>query len=147
MKTMNLLLAAATAIGASSPLGAAVSTDESRMKAQAAQTFTIFMLVKTTPAWLKLKPDERFAFLREQIEPILGAHPHVRMRFFDSEGYNSRATDVILWETQDLLGYQSVVDALRETRFWGDYFEVIEIVPSVENAYAEAYDEKPVGGD
>lgn len=114
--------------------------------ADTAQKYTIFMLVKTTPEWLKLRPDARFSFLREDIEPILGAHPHVRMRFFDAEGYNSRASDVIVWETSDLKGYQSVVDALRETRFWDQYFDVVEIVPAVENAYAEAYDERPVGG-
>jgi hypothetical protein len=101
--------------------------------------YTIFMLVKTTNVWLALSPPERFAFLDTDINPILQAHPLVKMRFFDAEAFNSRVTDVILWETSDLGQYSSVVERLRESRFWGLYFEVVEIIPGVENAYAEHY--------
>lgn len=108
-------------------------------------TFTIFMQVKTTPAWLALSPQRRFAFLGETIEPILARHPSVRMRFFDTEFYAADVTDVIVWETKDLAAYQAIVEALRETPFWGQYFEVVSIVPGVENAYADAYDRPAVG--
>lgn len=151
MKTMLskllLLSVAGPGIAGQATADASRTPAASETRSDAAQTFSIFMLVRTTEHWLRLAPKERFAFLREDIEPILAKHPQVRMRFFDSEGYNSRASDVVLWETADLRAYQSVIDALRETRFWGHYFEVIEIVPSVENAYAEAYDERPVGAD
>jgi hypothetical protein len=43
---------------------------------------------------------------------------------------------VIVWETADLGAYRSVVEGLRETAFWGEYFDVAHIVPAVENAYA-----------
>ena len=115
------------------------------VKLAAAPVFSIFMLVRTTPQWLALKPEQRFAFLGSDIEPILKKHPGVRMRFFDSEAYNARVSDVILWETADLGRYQSVVESLRESRFWGTYFEVVDILPAIENAYAAHYDVKPVG--
>jgi hypothetical protein len=106
-------------------------------------TFTIFMLVKTTNTWLKLNPQERFDFLDKTIQPILKAHPSVKMRFYDSEAFSGRASDVIVWETSDLRSYQHLVEQLRESVFWGTYFDVLDIIPSIENAYAEMYDVKP----
>ena len=102
-----------------------------------------FMLVRTTPAWLGLVPKERFAFRNDTIKPILGRNPDVTMRFFDSEAFNSRFTDVVMWETESVLAYQAVVEELRETPFWDTYFEVVEIVASIENAYAAHYDVTP----
>jgi Darcynin, domain of unknown function len=144
--TMLKQLFLTTFAAISLPLQAGAAAAEAPQAEVTAQTFTIFMLVKTTPEWLKLMPPARFGFLRSDIEPILAAHPKVKMRFFDSEGYNSRATDVVVWETSDLREYQAVVDKLRESRFWSAYFDIVEIVPSVENAYADAYDERPIGG-
>ena len=97
------------------------------------------MLVRTTTAWLKLTPPERFGWLNETIRPLLERHGGVSMRFFDSEAFNARFSDVVMWETADINLYQNVVEALRETEFWGTYFEVVEIVTSIENAYAAYY--------
>jgi len=100
---------------------------------------TIFMMVKTNTAWLKLKPVDRFAFIDRELRPILKKYPSVTMRFFDSEAFNGKYTDVLLWETSDLRSYSSVCDELRETDFWGHYFEIVDIVPSIENSYAAHY--------
>ncbi|MFM7403412.1 MAG: darcynin family protein [Erythrobacter sp.] len=108
-------------------------------------TYTIFMLIRTTAEWLALAPAERFAFLGSDIEPILKQHPDVRMRFFDAEAFSAHASDVVVWETQALGSYQSVVESLRESKFWTTYFEVREIIPAIENAYARHYDVAPVG--
>jgi Darcynin, domain of unknown function len=108
-------------------------------------THTFFMMVKTTIAWLALSPKQRFGFMGAKIEPILKRHPAVRMRFFDSEAFSSRITDVIMWETAELAQYQAVIEELREIEFWGVYFDVVEIVPAIENAYAAHYDVPPLG--
>jgi hypothetical protein len=108
-------------------------------------TFTAFMLVKASTTWLALPPPARFGFLGEVIIPILGRHPAVKMRFFDTEFYSADISDVIVWETQNLAQYQSVIDDLRETKFWGVYFEVVSILLGVENAYADHYGRVPVG--
>ncbi len=98
-----------------------------------------FMLVRTTPTWLALAPTERFAFLGDTIAPILGRHSDVSMRFFDSEAFHADYSDVIMWETAEILSYQAIVEELRETSFWGHYFDVVDIVASIENAYALHY--------
>ncbi len=64
---------------------------------------------------------------------------------FDTEGFNSRVSDDIVWETKDLEQYQLVVEKLRECKFWRTYFEVVEILPGIENAYADNYDVQPCG--
>jgi Darcynin, domain of unknown function len=105
---------------------------------------TFFMLVRTTREWIRLTPKERFAFVGEVIAPILQAHPAVTMRYFDSEAFSANVSDILMWETADVMAYQSVVEGLRETLFWGHYFEMREIVASVENAYAIHYGVAPL---
>ena len=112
---------------------------------RADRTYTIFMLVRTTEAWLGLAPEQRFAFLRTDIEPLLKRHRAVALRFFDTEFFNSDVTDVLMWETADLAAYQSLIEGLRDTRFWDQYFKVVSILPGVENAYAAHYEVEAMG--
>ncbi len=102
------------------------------------------MLVRTTPTWLRLPPAERFAFVDEEIRPLLACHPAVTLRFFDAEAFSARYTDMLLWETTDVLAYQALVEELRETLFWGTYFEVVEILPMIENGFAHHYGVQPL---
>ncbi|MCU0238364.1 MAG: hypothetical protein MUC29_02905 [Pyrinomonadaceae bacterium] len=106
--------------------------------------YTIFMLVKTTTEWLKLKPKERFEFLGKDIQPILVKHPTVKMRFFDAEAYDADITDVIVWETENLKEYEYLVEELRESLFWETYFTVEKILLTVEEAYADFYKVEPI---
>ncbi|WP_342107480.1 darcynin family protein [Methylobacterium sp. SI9] len=106
---------------------------------------TVFMLVKTSPEWLALPIDDRFARLREAFEPILRRHADtVRLRFYDAEFYTARLTDLWVWEAADHHAYELVVEALRETAFWDRWFSIVEIIPAVENAYATHYGRAPL---
>jgi hypothetical protein len=101
---------------------------------------TAFMLVKTTPEWLDLSVEQRVeAFTTEVLPAINGKVKDVRSRFFDTEFYSARVTDVWVWEARDHHAYQLLVEALRETSFWDRYFDVVEILVGVENAYADNY--------
>ncbi len=94
---------------------------------------------------LSPKPPERFAFVRTVIEPLLGQHQAVKLRFFDAEAFSTVCSDLLMWETQSLEAYQSLVEGLRESPFWGHSFDVLHIVPAVENGYATHYQERPIG--
>ncbi|MFI5782402.1 darcynin family protein [Nocardia sp. NPDC051570] len=101
---------------------------------------TAFMLVKTLPAWLSLTVEERFrAFETEILPAVRDKVEGVRSRFFDTEFYSARVTDIWVWEARDHHSYQLVVEALRETPFWDHYFEVVDLLVGVENAYATNY--------
>jgi hypothetical protein len=101
---------------------------------------TAFMLVKTTPEWLALTPEERVdAFATEVVPAIEAKTSGVRSRFYDTEFYSARVTDVWVWEADDHSAYQLLIDALRETPFWDRYFEVVDLLVGSENRYARTY--------
>jgi hypothetical protein len=104
------------------------------------RTLTFFMLLKSTPAWLSLTRPERTAFIDQQIRPIFARYAEVTLRFYDAEAFSGRCTDVAVWETRSLQQYTFLIDALRDTPFFArPYFEVVEIIPGIEDGY-RAYD-------
>ncbi|MDJ1135843.1 darcynin family protein [Streptomyces iconiensis] len=101
---------------------------------------TAFILVKTTPEWLAMSPQERVdAFTTEVVPVIKGKVTGVTSRFYDTEFYSARVTDVWVWEARDHHAYQLLIDALRETPFWDRYFEVVDLLVGSENGYARTY--------
>lgn len=106
---------------------------------------TAFMLIKTTPKWLSLSVPERMEAFRTQILPAIeGKVSGVRSRFYDTEFYSARVTDVWVWEARDHESFQLLVDALRETPFWDTYFDVLDLLVGVENGYARNYGVDPL---
>jgi chlorite dismutase len=101
---------------------------------------TVFMLVKTQPEWLALAGDERVRLMREHMAPILREHAgQVRLRYYDAEFYSTRVTDVWMWEVTDREAYERVVEALRDTPIWDRLFDIVEILPAVENEDARRH--------
>jgi hypothetical protein len=105
---------------------------------------TAFMLVKSMPEWLGFTSEERLRLLATHIEPILNKHrPKVTLRLYDVEFYSARVTDLWVWETTDHRAYELLVEDLRETPFWDRYFQIVEILPGVENTYARSSKRNP----
>ncbi|MDE1182519.1 darcynin family protein [Paraburkholderia sp.] len=101
---------------------------------------TVFMLVKTREAWLQMHSGERAQQLHTHLAPLLRQYAgRVRLRFFDTEFYSARVTDVWMWDIQDRGAYEEVVEALRDTPFWDRLFDIVEILPGAENADAKRY--------
>ncbi|WP_205982478.1 darcynin family protein [Paraburkholderia sp. Ac-20340] len=95
---------------------------------------TVFMLVKSLPAWLELPPDARQRALRDHVMPLLERHrDQVRLRLYDVEFYATRVTDVWMWDAESHQAYEQLVETLRDTPFWDRYFEIVEILPGVES--------------
>lgn len=104
---------------------------------------TVFMLVKSKPEWLSMPVEERFKQLRLHLEPLLTKHKDsIRMRFFDTEFYSARVTDVWMWDAKTHHAWQLIAEDLRETPFWDGYFDILEILTGIENAYAQNYNER-----
>lgn len=105
------------------------------------QPFTIFMLLRSSPAWLALDRPARNAFVEAQVRPIFAARPQVSMRYYDAEAFHGRCTDLMVFETSDLIAYNHLVEALRDTDLLGrvPYFQVVDIIPALEDGW-KAYE-------
>ncbi len=99
--------------------------------------YTFFMMLKTTPHWLTLTRPERLEFMNASLQPIFEKYKEVKLRYYDAEAFTARITDIAVWETSNLQQYYFLIDALRDTKFWGHFFEVMEIFPAIENGYVE----------
>ena len=103
-------------------------------------TVTAFLLIKTRREWLDLTVEQRIAAFEAEVLPTITARVRdVRSRFYDTEFYSARVTDVWVWEARDHEAFQLVIEALRETPFWEHYFDVVDILVGVENGYAKHY--------
>lgn len=108
---------------------------------------TVFILVKTMPEWLDMSIDQRFQTFNSVMEPILKQHgDQVRFRFYDTEFYSARVTDVWVWDVKSRHAYEMVVEALRESPMWDRLFSIVEILAGVENAYARNYARQAISG-
>lgn len=103
-------------------------------------TKTVFYLVTATPAWLALGPAERNTFSQNTLGAILSRHAGVELRYFDAEAYHARISDVLMWEVHSEADYQALVEDLRETSFWGHYFDIHDIIMSIEDGFSKHYD-------
>lgn len=108
------------------------------------RTYTYFMLLKTRPAWLAMTRPERRAFRDQYLTPVFERYPSVKTRFFDAEAFTGRCSDLMMFETRDPREYHFLIDALRDTPVFGvPYFDIVDVIPGVEDGYLE-YDRAQV---
>ncbi|MGW6690872.1 darcynin family protein [Streptomyces sp. NPDC054961] len=106
---------------------------------------TAFVLVKTTPEWLAMTVADRVRAFTTQVVPVIEARTRgVRSRFYDTEFYSARVTDIWVWQADDHDAYRLLIDALRETPFRDRYFTVVDLLVGTENGYARTYGVDPV---
>ena len=104
------------------------------MTAQAPR-FTIFVLLKTLPAWLSLPRPRRGEIAAAAIAEALKSEP-VTVRHFDAEAFTALCTDVAVFEAADLMAFYFVMERLRDSPlFTTPYFEIVGIVPGIENGF------------
>lgn len=100
-----------------------------------APRLTVFMLLRTTPAWLALSRPERAGIAGKAFSDAMtdGA---VSLRYFDAEAFHGRVTDVAMFDAQDLFAYYAVVERLRDSPLFSvPYFQVVDVVPALEDGY------------
>ena len=56
--------------------------------------YTVFMLLRATPAWLALGRGERLAFHDETLQLVFEGFPAVTLRYYDTEAFHGRCSGV-----------------------------------------------------
>ena len=62
--------------------------------------------------------------------------------FYDAEFYSACVTDIWVWDATSHHACELVIEALREMPFRDRYFDIVESLPGVENAYAKNYNQE-----
>ncbi|RED52317.1 darcynin family protein [Aestuariispira insulae] len=98
---------------------------------------TVFMLINATPAWLRLSRAERNRITEDEMLPLLWEYG-IEMRFYDSEAFSGRCSDIAVFETKQLNRYQFFMDALRDSSFFTEpWFTLVDIIPAIEDGYKQ----------
>ncbi len=98
--------------------------------------YTIFILLRATRAWLRLSHADRAAAGRDAFG---GGFEGMTVRYFDAEAFTGRCSDVLVVETASLADHRRLMDRLRDSAIFTEpYFEVVDIIPSIEDTYRDA---------
>lgn len=96
---------------------------------------TIFLLLRATPEWLALDRNQR----RDLSTAALNAafpDETVSFRFFDSEAFNARVSDVMVLTAEAAKDVYFTMERLRDTPMIAHrYFDLVDIIPAFENGY------------
>ena len=75
-----------------------------------------FLLLTATPAWLALHAREREHVVAKELRPIFHRHrPAVRARYYNTEAYTARASDLLMLEFDDPAAHTKLIDELRNS--------------------------------
>lgn len=97
--------------------------------------YAFFMMLRATPAWLKLSGEQRRAVGAEHLIPLLADGTGVRRRHFYAEAFTGDCSDVMMVETDDPRHHYFFMERLRDTPLITEpFFEVVQIIPAIEVA-------------
>ena len=100
--------------------------------------YVFFILLRATPAWLRLSREQRRAMNAEHLVPLLAGGEAIRMRYFDAEAFSADCSDVMMVETDDPTRHYFFMEHLRDSpMFTVPYFEVEQIIPCIEDGYVQ----------
>lgn len=98
-------------------------------------TFTAFVLLMTTPAWLALPRAERSGIAEAAFATAI-PDDTVRLRYFDAEAFSGRVSDVAMLQAASPEAYYFAIERLRDTPlFTVPYFRIVEIIPAFEDGF------------
>ncbi|AEX51815.1 darcynin family protein [Rahnella aquatilis CIP 78.65 = ATCC 33071] len=96
---------------------------------------TVFVLLKTTREWLRLERSERNRIADTVLSTVLPDNK-VTLRMFDAEAFTTKCTDVAMFEAEDMESFYFAIERLRDSELiTKPYFEMVDIIPSLENGY------------
>ncbi|WP_428071125.1 darcynin family protein [Chryseobacterium gambrini] len=112
---------------------------QTRQNSTVQKTYTILVLMNSTPQWLSLTRDERSRFVEKEITPIfIRVSKTVNVKLFDSEYFHASVSDFMIVTTTDLNDYKLLIELLRDNKIYGvPYFEIKYIIVGQENLFED----------
>jgi hypothetical protein len=101
--------------------------------------YTIIMTYTRAPEWLQKTREQREAFNAEFMRPLFEKYfKAVKARFFDAEAFESRFSDFVIFETEDLKQYYFLIEELRDSPLFAQQLAKVEnIFMGIEDGYEE----------
>jgi hypothetical protein len=101
--------------------------------------YTIIMTYTYAAEWLQKTREQREAFNDEFLKPLFGKYiKTVKVRFFDAEAFESRFSDFVIFETEDLKQYYFLIEELRDSPLFAQRLAKVEdIFMGIEDGYQE----------
>jgi hypothetical protein len=105
--------------------------------ANTSKKFTIFAYFHVTPEWLSLTKDERIATRDRAFIPIFSRYrEQVSIRLFDTWAFTHTSTDMLMFETPNLMAYYALMDELKNTEIFSkNLLKRAETVVAVEDDF------------
>ncbi len=98
---------------------------------------TVFVLLKTTTAWLRLSREDRNKIADQVLANVL-AGDETTLRMFDAEAFTARCTDVAMFQSRDMQSFYYAIERLRDSvLITTPYFEIVEIIPTIEDGFKQ----------
>lgn len=98
-----------------------------------------FLLLTASPAWLALDRPERERVVAHELQPIFARHRHaVTARYYDTEAYTARASDLLMLEFDDPGAHVALIDELRSSSIFSvPYFTLSDLLVGKQAAWLE----------
>lgn len=78
--------------------------------------YAIVLSFSFSNEWLGLPRDERRAFEEKNVFPLFAKYAdRVKRRSYDTDAFDTRASDFMILETQDLQAYYFLIEELRDS--------------------------------
>ncbi len=98
------------------------------------QPRTFFMLLAATRHWRELDPAARREVFDATLAIVFNGFPALRMSHYAAGAFDTRCSDVIVWQAGDVAQYHEAIALLRREAFFGaPLFEIVEVIAGVED--------------
>lgn len=96
---------------------------------------SVFVCLRALPSWLRLPRPERERIATAALLPALEGRS-VTLRHFDAEAFSADCSDVVLFEADDAVQFNGVMEALRDSPLFAEpFFDLIRIIPTIEDGF------------
>jgi hypothetical protein len=91
--------------------------------------YGIFIGYTFTSAWLRKSRQEREQFEQEHIEPLLAKYANrLTFQHYDAEAFSANPSDFAFVQTEDLMGYYSFIEELRDSPLLSQDYARINVI-------------------